>query len=86
MRVTIFGPNLRDQSKGSYVIHAADCADCRKLKNEEAWTINGTSEVELVGAIYDDILAEASDRDEYADTLEACWQDVHFAPCTRALD
>jgi hypothetical protein len=36
MQVTICGPNLRDQSKGSFHVHAADCADLVKACSARA--------------------------------------------------
>lgn len=32
MRVTILGPNLADQSKGSFVVHAEGCRDIDRVK------------------------------------------------------
>ena len=75
--LTIFGPNLKDQSKGTFVVHAAECADCRKLQGEHQTAAQASSEMEVVADIYQDMIYEGSI------TPEQALQDIHFAPCVR---
>jgi hypothetical protein len=82
MRVTVFGPNLYDQSKGQFHAHAADCGDCkhyghgRKFGGESGWTIEAASKDDVVGEVYDDMIY-ANDREP----LEDYRSEIHFAPC-----
>lgn len=80
MKLKIFGPNLRDQSKGQFVVHAYDCADCAKLhKLRENVSANlCATQQEVVELIYEDIIAEG-------ETWQSCAGEVHFAPCTGEL-
>jgi len=54
--VVIVGPNLRDQSKGEFHVHAAGCADLkrnRNLKHEnQSMTLEAGSLVEIVDYVY----------------------------------
>jgi hypothetical protein len=48
MKVTICGPNLRNQSKGAIHVHAEGCADLTKNARrepayKEGWTIDAYS-------------------------------------------
>lgn len=79
-RVTIVGPNLRDQSRGDFHVHAAGCADLARDPNlrreDQSWTIDAASRFGVAEAIYEDIIAEnpGSSAADYVGTL-------HFAPC-----
>ncbi len=77
MKLTIFGANLRDQSKGQFVIHAADCADCKKLARETQDTGEFNSELEVSKHIWSDIINEGSM------TAEDGLNEIHFAPCVK---
>lgn len=77
--VTIVGPNLRDQSKGTFHVHAAGCADLtrnRNLRGEQTMTINASSLEGIAANVYEDIIAE-NDGNTGADYLG----EFHFAPC-----
>jgi len=56
-RITVIGPNLRDQSKGSFLVHAAGCADLSKLSRHEpevanGWTFDATSRTHVCDELY----------------------------------
>lgn len=86
--VCVAGPNLNDQSKGTFHVHTADCAD---LRNYGPGTKEGgapldmndyfsvSSKLELVVIVYGDIL------DEWETTPEAYLSDFWFAPCVQDL-
>jgi len=81
MKVTIFGPNLNDQSKGQMHVHAADCGDIAKMRRREpeydnGWTIEVQTRTGIADAIYGDF-------DEYEDggTTDYWLGDVHIFPC-----
>lgn len=85
MRVTICGPNLRDQSKGDFHVHAAGCADLRRGAAREpeyrhGWTIDASSRESVAGEVYADIIAEnpGSTAADYVETM-------HFFPCCGEL-
>ena len=79
MKLKIFGANLRDQSKGQFVVHAADCADCSKLENirEHCVVENHDSELSVSKSIWSDIINEGSM------TAEDGLNEIHFAPCVK---
>jgi hypothetical protein len=84
MRVTIHGPNLADQSKGQFHVHAAECSDNARVgylfggdPMAEGWTIDAASIREIVEAVYADQIAESEDD------WQAYWDDFHFAPCAK---
>jgi hypothetical protein len=76
MKLTIFGPNLRDQSKGTFVVHAAGCADCAKLKREIQHAADHDSEEAVARDIYADMLPEGL-------TVAEALAEIHFAPCVK---
>lgn len=75
--LSIFGPNLRDQSKGQFVVHAKGCADCGKLKNENHMPLLASSFEEVAKELYGDMINEGS-----CDVATAMGE-VHFAPCVK---
>lgn len=87
MKVTIQGPNLRDQTRGEFHVHTADCADNAKYgpgmpKGGEAYpmTIDAASRLTVEAFVYDFAPAESPGY-----TL-GDWQDeFYFAPCTAGL-
>lgn len=86
MKVTIAGPNLRDQSKGSFHVHAAGCADIAKAAARDpefrpgrAWTFDVVDRLEVSEAVYGDII------EENGDTPANYLGDFYFAPCCDAL-
>jgi hypothetical protein len=82
MKVTVCGPNLRDQSKGTFHVHAAGCADlARGAKREpeyaNGWTIEVASAVEVCDEVYPPEDFECESGDNLAE--------FHFFPCVSAL-
>jgi len=79
MRVTIHGPNLNDQSKGSFRVHTAACRDNKwERRVNGSWdplTFDVASRLDAVEVIYCDVMDE---RDQTADDY---LHDFHFAPC-----
>lgn len=82
MKVTIHGPNLRDQSKGAFHIHAADCADNVKEEtrngSEYPWTVEAETRRQVVEEVYGDQMSEGA-------SYESCRGDLWFAPCLDPL-
>lgn len=78
MQVTIHGPNLLDQSKGTFHIHTAACRDNDKeiARNgsEHPWTIEADDKHQVVEEVYGDQINEGASYD-------SCRQDIWFAPC-----
>lgn len=78
-RVTIVGPNLRDQSRGEFHVHATGCADLKRDPNlrreDQSWTVDAASKLGVVDAIFEDIIDE--NKGHASDYLSQ----VHFAPC-----
>jgi hypothetical protein len=87
MQVTIIGPNLQDQSKGTFHVHKAGCKDLSKPAyrlNKVYGLMGDTVEVstkrEAAEYVYpvDEFEYWAEDPDGYIN-------DLWFAPCTRGL-
>lgn len=79
MKIKIFGANLRDQSKGSFVVHACDCRDADKLQRiGEAMVIEDhASQLSVSASIWSDMIREESMTPQ--DGL--C--EIHFCPCAK---
>ena len=82
MRVTVCGPNLRDQSKGEFHVHAEGCADLVRGANREpeyrtGWPMDATSRVDVCDAVYppEDFDCESG---EFVGSF-------HFFPCCEEL-
>jgi hypothetical protein len=88
MNVCIIGPNLIDQSKGSFHVHRDGCADIRRnpiYRGEDTdWIVDVDSVQEAVEAVYMDIIEEHEEGDGW-DTWEAYESDLHFCPCCKGL-
>lgn len=86
-RVVIVGPNLRDQSRGDFHVHAEGCADLRRDRNvryeDQSWVVEAEGSrdelMEFVAEdIYCDIMAENGDED-----ASGYVELIHFAPCVK---
>jgi hypothetical protein len=77
MQLAVFGPNLRDQSKGTFHVHTADCADCRRYRDEERLDMDANTREAVVLEIYP---PEDFDYD-IATEFGMYASDVWFAPC-----
>lgn len=91
MKVDIHGPNLRDQSKGSFHVHKHGCPDSNNRRKYhidprmgDPYTIEVGSEVEVVHAMYEPENFEYS-GDPDADDFGIYHQDFHFFPCVSEL-
>jgi hypothetical protein len=79
MKLKIFGANLMDQSKGQFVVHTADCKDCRKLEKlgENCSVEHHDSELSVSRSIY-------ADQIQYNGfTAEDGLGEIYFAPCVK---
>ena len=81
MKLKIFGANLRDQSKGTFVVHEAACRDCAKLEKlgENFCVENHDSRLSVSGSIWLDMIQEGGMSAQ--DGLS----EIHFAPCCNKL-
>lgn len=81
MRLIIVGPNLLDQSKGDYHVHADGCGhlstDANIRYEDQSWTGDYSSRVEVADDVYPPADFDC-DSGAYVDT-------IYFAPCTRGL-
>lgn len=80
MKLAIYGPNLIDQTKGQFVVHAAGCADCKKLDRQVSpdspkHLEEHADALSVSRSIYADMIDEGSMAAE--DGLADIW----FAPC-----
>jgi hypothetical protein len=83
MMVTVCGPNLRDQSKGQFHVHAEGCADLLRSREPEyrnGWTIEASTRDQVGDDIYADMIAEGSM--ESGEGTSECY----FFPCCSSLE
>ena len=79
--VVIVGPNLQDQSKGSFHVHSEGCRDLHKAVyrfEEIDWVTDVSSVQEIVETIYGSIIEENPDT-----TWEDYASDIHILPCVK---
>jgi hypothetical protein len=83
MKLTIHGPNLNDQSKGTFRVHAADCRDNRREVvyngSDSPYTGEFATVEDVAELMYGDHIAEGSTD------LDAAVADFYFAPCVKGL-
>jgi len=94
MDVVVLGPNLRDQSKGTFHVHAADCYDLGKYGPGRQYGgdvypyaephIKDASVLEVVTQTYADQIDEEP-RDSQAEYIRMLVNDFHFFPCVGSL-
>lgn len=86
MKVAILGPNMPAEAGETFHVHAAGCADVKRnwwYRGQDPWTIEVSSVIRTVGAIYDPSnfdydLHDQDDRSPYEG-------DIRFFPCVDAL-
>lgn len=95
MKVRVCGPNLRDQSKGQFHVHADGCADLSKYgpgrKNggdrngEDEMVLDANSKLRVAEWVYDDCACDENEwnSEGYWEYLKYAVQDFHFAPCVK---
>lgn len=88
MKVHVIGPNLPDQSNGSFHVHAEGCADVKRnrdyrspeFKTDRETTVDVADMDELVAYVYADQLAE-DDSLKASDLVN----DFYVFGCAKAL-
>lgn len=84
--VLVFGPNLRDQSKGSFHVHAADCKDCGKYGPGKPFggETDGPIEVKSIKEVVENVYSDQINEGEAPyNTWKGYVGDFHFAPCLK---
>jgi hypothetical protein len=92
MKLALIGPNLYDQTKGTFHVHTASCKDglnSRKYPLSERWEEEHDSRMSVCRSTYWDQIhsdtgyAEGSAQAE--DLVAAYVDDFYFHACTKAL-
>jgi len=80
MEIVIAGPNLQDQSEGSFQVHKPGCRHLLFIGADldELWEEDLKSQKEVVYAVYKDQIEEGC-------PYESAWGDIYFAPCVSDL-
>lgn len=88
MKVTIFGPNLNDQSRGTFHVHAAGCQFERRYGpgtkyggDGHGWTIDVESRWEATEAVYCDVMTDDPDYYATAEARQDLIADLWFSSC-----
>lgn len=88
-KVVVFGPNLIDQSKGQFHVHAEGCGDAKHYgrdgkyggEDRDGWTLDVETR--------DDVVHEVYPPDEFSydpDTETGDYaSDLWFAPCLKGF-
>jgi len=89
MNVTIYGPNLNDQTKGTFHVHSEGCQHSKhygpgtKFGGEDnGWTVKVDSKLDVARDVYPPGDFEWDGTLEQSDSYI---NDFHWAPCTRSL-
>lgn len=90
MKVTIIGPNLRDQSKGTFHVHAAGCADIAKMAKRDpayrdGWNVDVDSCESVVLDVYGPDAGSFDLDPDNREDIDQYMSEFHFAPCTTDL-
>jgi hypothetical protein len=84
VKVTICGPNLPGDASGTFHVHKAGCADLTRSRMyrriDPPWSMDATSERDVVEAVYSDIIDENPDYG-----WDSYHQDFKFFPCVEGL-
>lgn len=88
MDVVICGPNLRDQSKGTFHVHAAGCSDLKRMARNEpeyrnGWKVAVNDVKSVIVDVYADQMREADEESQQ--DWESYVDDFHFFPCCDSL-
>lgn len=82
MRVTICGPNLNDQSKGTFHVHAEGCADLKRgVRREPEYAYGWTIDAETQITVCDDVYPPSDFECESGEYVS----EFHFFPCCADL-
>lgn len=76
--LAVVGPNLRDQSKGTFVVHAAGCSDLHKLRFEEQ---DATTSYKSLREVVENIYPPDQFEWRRGPDDSSYWNDIHFFPC-----
>jgi hypothetical protein len=85
MKVTVIGPNLPDQTKGSFHVHKAGCRDAVRLIREMKGYVHDVdveSRQGIVLWVYSDHMGD----NEADDSEWRGWDDFYLAPCVDLPD
>lgn len=88
--VVILGPNLRDQSRGDFHVHASGCSHLRRpeYRGISAYPITIQERVDVAEFIYDDHLGDHGIQEgtpEAKAFYEESLGDLYFLACAEAL-
>jgi hypothetical protein len=79
----VVGPNLRDQSKGSFHVHAEGCRDMQRMaKRDQEFQVeldNGAVEFDSLTGVVDYCYPPGDFECESGEYMS----DFHFAPCVK---
>lgn len=87
--VTIIGPNLPDQSKGDFHVHAQGCRDIRRSYGGcSKYDLEVEAAIDVAEFIYEDHLHDEGIEPESEEAIayfDMCIGEFYFLPCTGNL-
>lgn len=90
MKLAVIGPNLHDQSKGSFHVHTAECRDGknpRKYPLDERRIVDADTRYAVSEHIYADVACDEHEHgsDGYKQAIESYISDFYFHNCCATL-
>lgn len=87
MNITLIGPNLRDQSKGIFHVHAAGCRSShgRQYDGAERMDLEVDTATDVIEWVYEDHAGDYGyepGSPEFEQFIDECSTDFHFHACT----
>jgi hypothetical protein len=76
--ITIYGPDLRGEDRGTFHVHATGCPESAYLVDCETEVQQFSSQEETAMWVYGPCIDEGT-------TMEEAIGDIHFAPCALAV-
>lgn len=81
-QVTLVGPNLPDQTRGYWHVHAAGCRDLRNYGGCPKQTFEAATRAEVAEVAAADMLGDCTTDAEYIERINGELNEMNFFPCT----
>jgi hypothetical protein len=89
MRVVIIGPNLSDQSKGQFHVHAKGCKDIAKYvrQGHRPWEVEAANRTQVCEDIYGEVVMDRAGEPgfDFDQAIQDQMGEVHFLNCTKGI-
>jgi hypothetical protein len=84
--LVVIGPNLADQSKGQFHVHATGCADVAKYvrQGHRPWSVVASSRTEVAEDVFGEVVMDREGEPgfDFDEAIAAELGEIYFLPCT----